>query len=77
MVNHEVAQIAERVKKSMQLQGVSELKLAEQTGIARTTLRRKLQGRIDFSIGELIIISQYMNVDLGAWLDGFIGRAAA
>jgi excisionase family DNA binding protein len=45
--------IAERVRAAMEEAGVSEVVLADDTGIPRTTLRRRLTGLSDWLTGEL------------------------
>jgi hypothetical protein len=56
--------IAERVRSAMEKAGVSEVVLADDTGIPRTTLRRRLTGMSDWLTGELTAISGRLDVAL-------------
>lgn len=58
--------IAERVRAAMG--DVSEVVLADDTGIPRSTLRRRLSGKSDWLTGELTAISARLHVPLLALL---------
>lgn len=79
MVTYETAKLLAVVRKAMKRQGVSELKLSDKSFIPRTTLRRKLQGSVDFSIGELITISLILGIgnEVSAFLDAALANKAA
>lgn len=56
--------IAQRVRAAMDQAGDSEVKLADDTGIPRTTLRRRLTGNSDWMTSELVAISKRLDVSL-------------
>lgn len=56
--------IARRVRDAMDEAGISEVTLAEDTHIPRSTLRRRLSGTSDWLTGELTAISARLGVSL-------------
>lgn len=56
--------IAQRVRVAMDDSGQSEKSLADETGIARTTLRRRLSGGSSFTTAELTSICPLIGASL-------------
>lgn len=56
--------IAERVRAAMDAAGISEVVLADDTSIPRTTLRRRLAGDSDWMTGELTKVSARLDLPL-------------
>lgn len=56
--------IAGRVRAAMDDAGLSEVVLADETHIPRSTLRRRLSGKTDWLTGELTAISARLGVPL-------------
>lgn len=54
--------IALRVREAMG--EISEVVLADETGISRTTLRRRLTGKSDWLTGELLAVAGFLGVSL-------------
>lgn len=55
--------IAEKVDRARKLDEVPVLRLADATGIPRTTLKRMLKGQSDFSVSHLIAVTAYLGID--------------
>ena len=68
------ATIAGRVQAAMKAAGLSEVALADQAGIPRSTLRRRFLGNTDWLTGELAALSAVLGVRL---LDLLADEAAA
>lgn len=56
------ARVAGIVNRLISDHGTTELVLATETGIPRTTLRRRLTGRSNFLLTELVAIAEYFGV---------------
>lgn len=56
------ARVAGIVSRLIDEHGTSELVLANETGIPRTTLRRRLTGRSNFLLAELAAIAHYFGL---------------
>lgn len=56
--------IAARVREAMAAADESEQSVAEATGIARTTLRRRLTGNSAFTTDELVPVSRHLGLPL-------------
>jgi hypothetical protein len=56
--------IAERVREAMETADRSEVTLALDTGIARSTLRRRLAGTTPWLTSELVAIASVLDVGL-------------
>lgn len=54
--------IAEAVRELMEEQGVTQLGLAEATGIPRVTLIRRLNGHQSFTVNELASVAAHLGV---------------
>lgn len=63
-----VAEVARRVAEAIEAGGQSQLRIAEATGIPRTTLIRRLSGTSSFTVAELSSIASVLGVDLGAFM---------
>lgn len=61
-------QVAARVQKAMESAGVSQLRLSEETGIARATLIRRLAGRSPFRVDELEAIAAVLECSAASLL---------
>lgn len=59
---------ARNVASAMKATGVSEHALAERTGIARVTLRRRLDGHHGFSLNEAEAIAKALDVPIAQLL---------
>lgn len=57
-------QVAATVRRLMEARGVSQVALAEATGIPRVTLIRRLNGQAAFSVEELGAIAVHLDVSL-------------
>lgn len=68
MVTESTSLVASRIDAARKAAGMSELKLAEQTAIPYTTLRRKLRGRKAFDIDEVVLVADALKVDFVDWL---------
>jgi ribosome-binding protein aMBF1 (putative translation factor) len=58
--------IAERVNKAKERAGITTVELSDASGIARTTLSRKLKGQKEFDTSELMWLGKALGVN---WLD--------
>lgn len=58
------ARVADAVKAAMQARTVTQLGLAEATGIPRSTLIRRLNAHSSFTIEELVRIAEHLGVDV-------------
>jgi len=56
------ARVAGIVNRLIADHGTTELVLATQTGIPRTTLRRRLTGRSNFLLTELVAIAEFFGI---------------
>lgn len=63
-------QIAERVTAAIERAGKSTKGVSDETGIARTTLSRRLSGTSPFGADELILIGRVVGVDASTFLTG-------
>ena len=70
------AVLAQRIVDAVTVKNISELELSERTDIPRTTLRRKLRGRGDFTIPELQVLSVELDEHLEDWIRDLTGDAA-
>lgn len=68
MVTKSTALVASRIAAAAKEAGMSEVRLADETGIARTTLRRKLKGLQPFTVPELVLIGKALKVNFVRWL---------
>lgn len=73
-INH-TETIAKRVDASRCSLDIAVNRLAEASGIPRTTLQRKLKGAAEFTGGELIVLGDQMNVNPEVWIQG-LAKAA-
>ena len=76
MVTQTRAVLAQRIVDAAAAKNISELELSERTDIPRTTLRRKLRGRGDFTIPELQRLSVELDEPLEDWIRDLPGDAA-
>lgn len=53
---------AAKVEAARILKGVSRLALSDRSGIARTTLKRKLDGRTAFTVSDIDALAQVLEV---------------
>ncbi|WP_165605265.1 helix-turn-helix domain-containing protein, partial [Mycolicibacterium canariasense] len=58
------AAIAEEVRAYMARRRLSQMALADRTGISSSTLSRRLLGESDVTVGELYRIAQVLGTDL-------------
>ena len=63
MTTEVARQVAAGVVRVMQDKSISEVQLSEQTGIPRTTLKRRLSGHSAFNVAELAAIATVLGVD--------------
>jgi transcriptional regulator with XRE-family HTH domain len=61
--------VAAKVRATMTAKGVSQVSLAEATGIPRVTLIRRLNGHASFTIEELAAIATHLGVDVASLLE--------
>jgi transcriptional regulator with XRE-family HTH domain len=65
--------LSRAVLDAMETRSVTQVALAQGTGVPRETLRRRLSGQSDFTIGELARIAAYLEMkpsDFADELDG-------
>lgn len=61
-------QVSQRVAEAIDAQKQTVFGVAEATGIARPTLRRRLTGTSAFTVTELAAIAEFLGLDLEALL---------
>ncbi len=61
-------QVAARVATAMRVAGVTQRSLAEVTGIARPTLQRRLLGHTPFTVEELFLIAEALDLEAASFL---------
>ena len=69
--------LATEVRRAASIVGFSDAELARRSLIPRETLRRKLAGAHDFTLGELSQIAAATGGDLVAWVDTYAKAKAA
>lgn len=52
----DTSRVADRVAKAIVLSGKSTARVADESGIPRSTLNRKLRGRTEFNVSDLYLI---------------------
>lgn len=67
--------IAANVRAEMARRGISTLELSQLTGIARSTLARRLTGRYDLTVGELLTIADAVGVPLSTLIPDLTNAA--
>jgi len=70
VINETTALVAGRVEASRRAADIPRLQLAEVSGIARTTLARKLDGHMEFKLSELTTLSRCLGANFSEWLQG-------
>lgn len=68
-----VAQVAARVERRAKDAGLNPVLLAERTGIARSTLLRRLSGASPFTVAELAAVAGALDVSLSDLIAGTAG----
>lgn len=63
-------QVAAGVAQAIQDCGLSEVAVAERSGIPRTTLKRRLAGHSAFNVAELAAIAAVLGVDFASLTAG-------
>lgn len=61
-------QVAGRVARAMRVAGVTQNTLAAATGIARPTLQRRLLGHSPFTVTELYLVAEALDVEAASFL---------
>lgn len=61
-----VTQTADTIRAAMRARGMSENELAEKAGIAQRTLNRRMKNPDDFTMRELIAITEVLGLDFAA-----------
>lgn len=74
MVTSPDSQIADKISIHQKNLGISDVALAEATGIPRSTLRTKIKNGDMFTVSELRRVSAALGVATTHW---FVGREAA
>ncbi|MBF5002523.1 helix-turn-helix transcriptional regulator [Nocardia sp. BSTN01] len=62
--------VGNRVREAIERSGIPKGKIVAQSGIAQVTLDRKIRGRTSFTAEELIILSEYLDVDPAEFVAG-------
>lgn len=70
------AKAARAVRALLHDRGESQEKLSDATGIALSTLKRRMLGATPFTIDELFQIANFFGVEIGLVLESPIERAA-
>lgn len=68
MVSTTTERIAASIREAMASKNVSQAALSDSTGIARMTLRRRLTGGSDFTVGELHLVCRDLDLDVPSLL---------
>lgn len=75
MATQQTQIIADQVNTARKLQEIPLSRLADATGIPRTSLKRKIYGQYDFTVPELMAVSQYLGLRLSDVLREFLDAA--
>lgn len=59
----DTTRIVDRVVKAIALSGKSTSRVADESGIPRSTLHRKLRGRAEFNVSDLYLIGEVTSCD--------------
>jgi len=62
MSNRAAEWTAEAIKSALETTGVKKTHIAEVTGIPYSTLNRKLAGKADFTLGDILAIAEALGV---------------
>ena len=60
--------VAANVRAELARRRVSQTKVAEHLGVSRQNVAQRLNGTVDFRVGELITIASLLNIDPSAFL---------